>query len=196
MGKLKWILICGVVLLAFGVNAAAARGSDAQVFLQEEGTSQFSATLASFVTSLATGEQTAVSVSNPLATPQVEGVDFTGFPAGGDTEGPVWAFCYNAIEQGQVYVYNSSVDPVGGGLDGDGMLVPGATWTVYVHDILATQGFDPAADNFVGYCYFVGEFDAIVGTYVNILGSVNSQQSFAMQADFTGVPITVSTTAP
>jgi hypothetical protein len=61
-----------------------------------------------------------------------------------------------------------------------------------VDEILGAVGFDAATQNFVGYCYFVGEFDAIVGTYVNTFASVASQQAFPMQADFAGVPIDVS----
>ena len=195
MGKFKRILICGVLLLAFGVNAAAAGGSDAQVFLAQDDTPQFSATLATFVTSLPTGERTAISISNPLATPSVSGLDFSGFPTGGNEAGEVWAFCYNTLEDGAVWVYRSSSDPVGTGLDSEGNLMPGSTWITYVDEILATLGFDPAADSFVGYCYFVGDFDAIVGTYVNTFETISSQQAFPMQSDFTGVPITGTTAA-
>ena len=196
MGKFKWILICGALVLAFGTNAAAA-GSDAQVFLQEDGTPEFSATLATFVSSLTEGTRTAISVSNTLGTPNVEGVEFSGFPEGGNTEGAVWAFCYNTLEDGAPYVYSSSLNGVvGTGLTEDGVLMPGSTWIVFADEILETLGFDPAADNFVGYCYFVGEFDAIAGTYVNTFVSVSSQQAFPMQADFGGVPIDVSLVEP
>ncbi len=194
MGKFKWILICGALVLAFGANAAAA-GSDTQVFLQEDGTPEFSATLATFVTSLTDGSRTAISVSNTLAVPTVAGVEFAGFPAGLNTEGAVWAFCNG--NDGSSYAYSSSLNgPVGSGLTEDGMLVPGGTWTTYVDEILGAMGFDVATENFVGYCYFVGEFDGIVGTYVNTFASVASQQAFPMQADFTGVPIDVTLVEP
>ncbi len=196
MGKSKWILICGVLFLAFGVNAAAAGGSDAQVFLQEDATPVYSATLATFVSSLTSGERTAISVSNPLAVPTKDGYDLTGFPSGLNTTGAVWVYCYNTLNGGELSVYDSSVDPVGTGLNDAGMLVPGATWITYVDEILSTGGFDPTTDDFVGYCYFVGEFDAIVGTYVNTFTTVSSQQAFPMQADFTGVPIMATEVAP
>lgn len=201
MGKFKWILICGALVLAFGANAAAA-GSNAKVFLQEDGTTEFSATLATFVSSLTEGTRTAISVSNTLATPVVEGIEFGGFPTGGDTEGAVWAFCYNTLgddeptptpHEAAPWVYSSSLNGVvGTGLTEDGVLMPGSTWIVFADEILATLGFDAETENFVGYCYFVGEFDAIAGTYVNTFVSVSSQQAFPMQADFAGVPIDVS----
>jgi len=196
MGKFKWILICGALVLAFGANAAAA-GSDAQVFLQEDGTPAFSATLATFVSSLTEGTRTAISVSNTLGTPAVDGVEFDGFPTGGNTEGAVWAFCFNTLPDGQDYVYSSVLNgPVGTGLTEGGVLMPGQTWIVFADEILGTVGFDPATENFAGYCYFVGEFDAIAGTYVNTFVSVSSQQAFPMQADFTGTPIKVTLVEP
>ncbi|MEJ2077054.1 MAG: hypothetical protein P8020_08150 [Acidobacteriota bacterium] len=190
MGKSKWILICGVLLLAFGVNISAAGRSDSQVFLQEDATPQYSATLAAFAAELpATGEKTAVSVSNTMATPEVPGLDLSGFPTGLNTEGAVWVFCYNRID-GSTWTFNSDSDPsVGAGLDAAGMLPAGGTWTAYVSDILGAAGFDAATEDFIGYCYFVGNFDAIAGTYVNTFTSVSSQQAFPMQSDFTGVPI-------
>lgn len=192
MGKSKWILICGVLLLALGVNVAAAGRSDSQVLLQEDATSQYSAVLAAFAAEIPSGEQTAVSVSNTMATPSVSGLEFAGFPTGGDTAGAVWAFCYNTLD-GSTWTFNSIDDPtVGTGLDMDGMLPAGGTWTAYVHEILATAGFDAATDSFIGYCYFVGNFDAIAGTYVNTFSSVSSQQAFPMQSDFTGTPITAT----
>jgi hypothetical protein len=193
MGKSKWILICGVLLLAFAVNATAAGRSDSQVFMQEDATSVYSATLATFVTSLTSGERTAISVSNTLAVPTEEGKVLAGFPDGLNTTGPVVVFCYNTLEgAGTPWVYDSSLDPVGTGLDASGNLVPGATWITYVDEILGSLGFDKTTDDFVGYCYFVGKFDAIVGTYINTLPGVSSQQAFPMQSDFAGVPIMVT----
>ncbi len=195
MGKSKWILICGVLLLAFAVNATAAGRSDSQVFFQEDATSQYAATLAAFAAEIPSGEQTAVSVSNTMATPSISGLEFAGFPTGGDTAGAVWAFCYNSLD-GSTWTFNSADNPdVGTGFDADGMLPAGGTWTAYVHEILATAGFDSTTDSFVGYCYFVGNFDAIAGTYVNTFTSASSQQAFPMQSDFAGAPIT-ATEAP
>lgn len=190
MVKTKWVLIGAAVLLALGVNAAAAGRSDSQVFLQEADTTDASAVLAAFVAYVEDGTDTALSVSNTMGVPEITGVDLEGFPTGSDTAGAVWAFCYNQVD-GQVYVYNSASDGViGAGLDDEGMLPAGGTWTVFISEILGQVGFD-LQNRFVGYCYFVGEFDAIAGTYVNVFQTVASQQSFPMQKDFTGQPIMV-----
>jgi hypothetical protein len=194
MGKGKLFLVLFVLALAMAVPAMAAKGADAKVFLQTDETTDFSATVAAYVASLPDGTRTAISVSNSLGTPQVEGVTFGGFPTGSDTEGQVWVFCYNALgdEGPEVFVYASSSNPgVGTGLNAEGKLVPGATWIFYIDEVLAELGFDKTTDEFVGYCYFVGEFDAMVGTYVNTFESAWSQQAFPLQSDFTGKGITV-----
>jgi hypothetical protein len=194
MGKFRWISLCGVFLVGFTAMGMAGSGSDVAVFFQEESTPDFSATLATFATTLSDGTRTAVSVSNTMGTPMVEGVEFDGFPEGSGTEGPVWLFCYNTLAEGgpQSWVYRSSDDPVGTGLTEAGILVAGGTWIFFLDEVLATLGFDSSSDNFVGYCYVVGEFDAIVGTYVNTFESIASQQAFPMQADFAGVGIEVT----
>jgi hypothetical protein len=195
MGKVKLVLLFFVLALALSLPAMAAKGADAKVFFQTEETTDFSATVAAYVAALPDGTRTAVSVSNSLGVPQVEGVTFGGFPTGSDTEGQVWVFCYNALaEEGPAaWVWASSSNPeVGTGLNAEGKLVPGATWIFYVDEVLAELGFDSTTDQFVGYCYFVGEFDAMVGTYVNTFESAWSQQAFPLQSDFTGQGITVA----
>lgn len=189
MVKTKWVLIGAAVLLALGVNAAAAGRSDSQVFLQEADTADASAVLAAFVAYIEDGTDTALSVSNTMGVPEVAGVNLAGFPMGSDVEGAVWAFCFN--QDGEAYVYNSAQDGViGAGLSEDGKLPAGGTWTVFISEILGQVGFD-LTQRFLGYCYFAGEFDAIAGTYVNVFQTVASQQSFPMQKDFTGQPILV-----
>jgi hypothetical protein len=176
MVKTKWVVVCAAVLLLLGVNAAAGTRSDGQVFLTEADTADASAVLAAYVAYLEDGTDTALSVSNTLGAPVIEGVELQGFPTGGDTEGAVWAFCSNLVDN-QMYVYSSSQDGVvGAGLTEEGMLPAGGTWIVHVSEVLGKIGFD-LTERFVGYCYFVGEFD--------------SQQAFPMQSDFTGAPIWV-----
>jgi len=190
MVKMKWVLVCAAVLLVFGGNAVAGTRSDGQVFLTEADTATASAVLAAYVAYLEDGTDTALSVSNTLGVPEIAGVELQGFPTGGNTEGAVWAFCSNLVDN-QMYVYSSSQDGViGAGLTEEGILPAGGTWIVHVSEILGQIGFD-LTERFVGYCYFVGEFDAIAGTYVNVFQTIASQQAFPMQSDFTGAPIWV-----
>jgi hypothetical protein len=135
--------------------------------------------------------ETAISVSNTCAAPELG----EGFPVCGvESAGPVWLFC-NA-QDGTNWAFNSSADfvegaPIGSGLDEDGMLAPGGTFTVFLSEVIeAVVGEDAEEVSFVGYCWVVGQnFEAIAGTYVNFLPLVGIQQDFAMQSDFTGVPI-------
>ena len=195
MGKVKWIVLFGVLLMVVSAPALAGARTDSRVVLQEDGTTEASATVAGYIASLAVdGTRTAISISNTLWTPSVEGATISGFPEGGDTAGPVWAFCYDTLaEDGPAeWVFNSADHPeVGTGLDANGNLVPGATWLVYNDEMLSALGFDPEVDSFAGYCYFVGEFDAMVGTYINLFELAFGQQAFPLQSDFTGVAIDI-----
>jgi hypothetical protein len=190
MGRLKWILVCGALMAALSVNVAAAGPrSDANVFFDSHVTTEFAATLMSLGMAQAGGEEleTAVSVSNTMASP------FAMMPPGADLSGVVWMFCYN--QDGTSWVYNSANDlvdgvPIGSGLEEDGTLAAGGTFTVFLSEVInAVAGEDL---RFVGYCYVVGEFDAIVGSYVNYLPLVGIQQDFVMQDDFAGVPVVVA----
>jgi hypothetical protein len=194
MGKVKWILVCGVLMAALSMNVAAAGPkSDTNVFFAAHVTPQFSAVLASLMMSQAGGEEleTAISVSNTCAAPELgEGLPHCGV----ESTGPVWLFC-NA-QDGTNWAFNSSADfvegaPIGSGLDEEGMLAPGGTFTVFLSEVIeAVVGEGAEEVSFVGYCWVVGQdFEAIAGTYVNFLPLVGIQQDFAMQSDFTGVPI-------
>jgi hypothetical protein len=194
MGKAKWILVCGVVIAALSASAVAGQGSDAQVFLSSHETTAFSAVLMSLAISSNGGVDgdTAISVSNTTAVPDV--APFMNFPmAGMDGTGEVWLFCYS--QDGTSWAFNSSTDmnadtmaPVGGGLDGMGELAPGGTFTVFLSEVIraVTGGQDL---DFIGYCYVVGHFDALTGTYVNLLPLLGTQQDFTMISDFMGVPV-------
>jgi hypothetical protein len=203
MGKVKLILVCGVIMAALSVNVAAAGPkSDTNVFFSSHVTPAFSAVLANLMMSQAAGEEleTAVSVSNtcsipPIATPADMHLS-GGLPeCGVESTGPVWLFCY--MQSGGSWAFNSSTDligdaPIGTGLDEDGMLAPGGTFTFFLSEAVEAVTGDSENVSSIGYCYVVGQdFEAIAGTYVNFLPLVGIQQDFAMQSDFTGVPIFV-----
>ncbi len=196
MGKLKWILVCGVLMAALSFNVAAAGPkSDTNVFFAEHATPAFSAVLGSLMMSQAGGTEleTALSVSNTCAAPSLD--LGTGFPTCGvESTGPVWLFC-NA-QDGSNWAFASSSDlinglPIGTGLNDLGELEPGGTWTVYLSEVIeAVVGEGAEEVSFVGYCWVVGQnFEAIAGTYVNFLPLAGIQQDFALQSDFSGVPI-------
>jgi hypothetical protein len=180
--------------------AAAGPKSDTNVFFAEASTPAFSAVLASLMMSQAAGQEleTAVSVSNTCAAPPLGAAadmhESGGFPVCGvESTGPVWLFCY--MQSGGSWAFNSSTDfidgnPIGTGLDAEGKLAPGGTFTFFLSEAVEAVTGDSANVSSIGYCYVVGQdFEAIAGTYVNFLPLVGIQQDFAMQDDFTGVPI-------
>lgn len=222
MGNVKWILVCGVLMAALSVNVAAeGPKSDMGVFFDSHGTTGYAATMATLV--MAVGSEiapadghisqdldTAISVSNTCKTPVGEGFPMCGVgPDGmsGDV-GAVWLFCYpqgvDDVGVGgppqEVLTFDSSaVDPViGTGLNEDGELEAGGTWTVYFSDVLRAVGVPTEDQSFIGYCYVVGEFDAIVGSTVNFINTLDPplQQDFSMQADMEGVDVFVGAGIP
>ena len=104
--------------------------------------------------------------------------------------GAVWLFCEaQDPDVGNLSFDSSGVDPViGTGLNEDGELEAGGTWTVFFSEVLTAVGVALEDQNFIGYCHVVGEFDAIVGTYANVNTLVDPPllQDFAMQADMEG----------
>lgn len=200
MGKFKWILLGLALLAVINVNAVAGEAPGSKVFLSSHVTSTHSAVLAAYAAVLTDGSDSAMSVSNTLGVPDLGGaammdshggeVDVMGFPEGGDREGAVWLFCNNTMDK-QMYVFNSADYPgTGLGLNMDGTLSPGSTFQFFLSEALGAIGF-PSEANFIGYCYAVGAFDGIAGTYVNFFETQEGQQAFPMQKDFTGTPITI-----
>jgi hypothetical protein len=194
MGKLRWILVISVVLAAFSINAVA--GSDTVAVMNGDATTEASAVLMAFAVMGDGVGDTAISVSNTLATPTtpipvpLDAHLGSGFPMGSDTEGPVEFYCFDTSgTTPAAWVYNTADFPaVGGGLDADGNLTPGKTLTIFMSEIVAAlTGSEDLV--FAGYCYVVGNFDAMAGTYVNKFEAEGTFQAFAMSSDFTGAGI-------
>lgn len=206
MGKLKWILVCGALVAALSVNAVAAGPkSDTGVFFASHETTGFAAVMATLV--MAKGAEattggdpvveldTAISVSNTCKAPSGSGFPMCGVgPDGmsGDV-GAVWLICSD--NDGDVLTFDSSAVDIelGTGFNDVNELEAGGTWTVYFSQVLAAAGVPVSQQNFIGYCYVVGEFDAIVGSYVNFINTVDPplQQDFAMQSDMEGADVGV-----
>ncbi|HUV13540.1 MAG TPA: hypothetical protein VMY18_07840, partial [Acidobacteriota bacterium] len=88
-----------------------------------------------------------------------------------------------------IVVQTSALDDpetVGTGLNDNGMLVPGSTWLVFLDEAFDAIGF---TGDFVGYCYVVGEFDAITGFNISSIGT--GAVGLAMTKNFAGVAVTV-----
>jgi hypothetical protein len=199
MGKFKWILVAGALLALFSGQMMAGPGSDTdtRVFFDSHVTTNASAVLMGFaanLTDMAPPSRTSMAISNTTGAPGLEGM-----PGGGDTVGAVWLFCYNTLvdDDGPVVEPHAAAEPVvvytpdltemvGTGLDEDGMLASGRTWLVYLDEALGAVGFE---GDFVGYCYVVGEFDAITGFNISDIGS--GAVGLAMTSDFTGAPVEV-----
>jgi len=196
MGKFKWILVAGALLALFSGQMMAGPGSDTRVFFDEHATTNASAVIMGFAASLQTiapPSRTSLAVSNTMGAPDIDGL-----PEGGDTTGPVWLFCYNTLSGvatptaavAEPIVVNTAaiVNPhnVGTGLTSGGMLPAGSTWLVFLDEAFDAIGY---TDDFVGYCYVVGEFDALTGFNISSIGT--GAVGLAMTKNFAGVPVTV-----
>lgn len=190
MGKVKWILFAGALLALFSGQMMAGPGSDTdtRVFFDSHVTTNASAVLMGFAADLSGGgARTSLAVSNTMGAPGLEGL-----PEGGDMMGQVWLFCYNTYsEDGEpIVVQTSALDApamTGLGLDDDGMLAAGGTWLVFLDEALGAVGFD---SDFVGYCYVIGEFDAITGFNISSVEGIGAV-GLPMTSDFTGAPVVV-----
>lgn len=200
MGKFKWILVVGALLALLSGQLVAGPGSDARVFFDEDMTTNASAVLMGFAASLSGGAaRTSLAVSNTTGSPGLEGM-----PGGGDAMGQVWLFCYNTLhetvaptplpasmhEVEPIIVQSSALDDpasTGTGLNDDGMLASGGTWLIYLDEALEAVGY---SEDFVGYCYVVGEFDAIAGFNISGISGLGAV-GLPMTSDFTGAPVTV-----
>lgn len=176
-----------VFLLALSINVAAQ--DESITILGDSGTTSQSALLASFVASIDDGAaaSTGISISNILGAPSG-----SGFPGGADESGPIWIYLFNSI--GTVYVFHTDEFPdVGSGLDVDGSLAPGGTYTVNLREILIALHPDrePADRDFAGYAWVVANFDAATGTYFNFFPLVGASQAFQMEPAVGGIPVEV-----
>lgn len=192
MGRMKSAsFFAAVFLLAFGTNAAAQGAQDESsiTLLNGVGTAGQSAVLAAYVVSIDDGRaaRTGMSVSNILGVPAG-----SGFPSGENETGSIWVYLFNSI--GTVYVFHTSDHPdVGSGLDLDGKLAPGGTWTVNLFEILQALHPDrqPADRDFAGYAWIVADYDAVAGTYFNSFPLEGVSQAFQMQPTLGGIPVVV-----
>lgn len=172
-----------VAFLAFSLPAFAEGISTASRSLTGvSGTTDQTAVYASFVASVSGGESTAgeattadittaFSVSNPLAwDPMSPFLDLSGYV----TEGTLEVYLWDQAE-GELVSYETTDNSVGFGLNEDGTLSPGGTWSFLLSDILTAVGWDA---DFVGFGWIVANFDGVAGTQTVTVFSVGFNQAF------------------
>ncbi len=186
MKKSRVILFFTVlVAMALGSSAVAgsgALGTDTTTLMTTTSTTSQSAVFAAFMSNIpseivGTDVTTAISVSNVLAAPVGTLGDL--FEEYGDTEGTVEFYLWD--RDGTAYTYETSAGSPGIGLDADGKLGVGETYTVVLSELLREITGLPAAEiEFNGYGWVIGNFDAIGGTYNVTIFGVGFTQNFEL----------------
>ena len=168
----------GAVAIRVAVSDGEGGSASAEVDAAVDPLSNQSAVFASYLVSIPNGDpdqviDTYISVSNVLSAPK--GVNTAGSPyEGEDKVGTLEIYlCHRGDDEPMIY--ETTGDSPGSGLDENGMLAPGQTYTVRLAEIV---GEDRA---FVGYGWIVGNFDGIAGTRTII----NFGQGMTVHGDLT-----------
>ena len=176
MNKSRSMLFSAVLLtVAFGGSAMAGTSVS---FMQGAGTGVHSAVFASYLVNIPNEDpslsfSTAISVSNILMAPA--GIHAGGYGDKSEEMGTLEFYLYG---QDGMVMYKTEMGSPGFGLTEDGMLMPGATYTVQLHEILDAAGADGM---FIGYGWVVANFDAVAGTRT----VVNWATGFSQGGDLT-----------
>ncbi len=193
MSKLRLpVALVFLAFLVFGASAMAAENpakmsTDSDSTLGVSTTLSQSAVFAAFLSDVNGGADanTAISISNiVIAPPKISGIST---PDLNDTQGPITGYFYG--NDGSSYVYKTSDNPtVGSGLDEAGELGPGGTWAVFMSELLGTMG----VENFIGFGWFVADFDAVAGTYTNFFTGISAGFGAQMVPTQGGIPVDTS----
>lgn len=208
MKRVHALLFFAVVLaVAFSGSALASsagkvKGSDSIAFLHDSATTHQSAVFAAFLAWLpdAGGDalndvDTAISVSNVLAAPQgTLRTNLFGPDVAGNRTGTVTFYLWD--RDGTMVQYETQPGSPGSGLNPDGTLGPGQTYTVRLAEILAAAtGMAERDISFTGYGWVVANFDAVQGTYNVTIFNVGFTQNFELLPGmgqggwFGGIPV-------
>ncbi len=114
---------------------------------------------------------TAMSISNPLGW----NADLSPFlDLGGYVqEGTIEVFLWDQAE-GELITFETSDDSIGVGLNEDGTLSPGQTWTFLLTEVLVAAGH---IRDFRGFGWFVANHDGIVGSSTVVVFGVGFAQN-------------------
>lgn len=117
----------------------------------------------------------ALSVSNVCAAPE----KVAPFIGRGPSSGRLTLFLYD--RSGTLTVFETDSGAIGEGLNSDGTLAPGQTWTVRLAEVIAAAwGVDEADVEFLGYAWVLSQFDCLAGTYSNTIFGLGFTQSFEL----------------
>ncbi len=176
------ILLLILMVAPVAVSAQRPPNTDSPSIQGVASTIEQTAVFAAFLSNLAGSEQfpsgidTAISVSNVL-TPAGFQSELIG---SGDPEdsGTIEFHLWN--RDGSTIFWDTGSNPdVGIGLNPDGTLGPGQTFTVLLADILEAAGGN-RDDSFNGFAWIIGNFDAMAGTYNVTVFDVGFTQSFEL----------------
>ena len=157
----------GAMTIHVTVSDTQGGSASAEADVAVDPLSNQSAVFASYLVSIPSDDpdqviDTYLSVSNVLSAPG--GVDTAGSPYEGDDRvGTLEIYLYSRDDD-EPMVYETTGDSPGAGLDENGMLAPGHTYTVRLAELVGEE------NAFVGYGWIVGNFDGIAGTRTILLG--------------------------
>ena len=192
---MRILLLLGLVVSLCASAQAGEIETSSPSFLLGVSTLSQTAVFAAFLSSIDGGHSgdAAISVSNVLAHPG--GFPFDDNYSGKDVRGGLSFFLFDNGCKGEGpcepvrYRFDTVNNPtVGTGLDGDGQLGPGGTYTVGLSEILQAL-FPDEPHDFNGYAWIVGYFDAITGTYSNFFPLIGASQSFVLQPAPNWIPV-------
>lgn len=186
----KSLLFFGLItFLALSFNAVAGEGggSGEITLFQQDTTLSQSAVFAAFLSSIDGASSSAISVSNILGGPFDSQIAATT----GDTTGPLTFMLFD--RDGDVYTFSTADDPnIGTGVDADGNLSPGQTYTVNLNELIGAIFPDDPNKEFNGFAWVVADFDAVAGTYFNFFSAIGASQAFALEPTLGGLPVDTS----
>ena len=181
MSTLRALLVFIAIIFLAGGFTAFAEGIDtgSRSFSGGEATTDQAAVFVTFAAHVGATDgtdsttaviSTSISVSNPLAWDPMS--SFLALD-GGVTEGTVEVFLWD--QAGGAMISYESDDTVGVGLNTDGTLSSGGTWTFLLGDVLDAAGF---VGDFVGFGWIVANFDGVAGTHTTSIFDVGFNQAF------------------
>jgi len=162
MKKSIWLFLIGLIFLALTLNAVGQTG--AVTVSSAVATTSHQALKAAYVNTTGDGSVwTGIVLSNSLPA-----LGLIGMPAGLDTEGTVTLTCYGAAD-GAVVTAETDV------------LAPGESVIMTFDELFGNT------EEWRGYCFAVGNFDALSGLV--IVGYGEAWYGYQMTTEFIGVPI-------
>lgn len=182
-GKIAGVCVVLLLITPLLAQAPKAKDADSLMFLQSDLSTAYRAVFAQYLVVRPNEDprytvDCAISVSNVCAGP-----GSVAYLTGRDEapiRGSVALFLYNS--DGTPISYVTDSNSPGTGLNADGTLGAGQTWTVRLAEVLNAAGFKDKAGKaeFNGYGWILSEFDCLAGTYNNTIFGLGFTQNFEM----------------